>query len=160
MAEWKVNDCATLSDHQLITFKVQLEDTTTPAPNETSRGWKWPPKVHDKFKELLKARLAGVQNCNPQSVTAAIVGACNDGLRRITLGKRRPVNWWCEEVEVLKKATIKTKRQLTRARRREPHTAKEKFDRYKTARKNLTKGIKAAKARALNKLVDEVEDNP
>lgn len=78
VTEREVSDCVTLSDHQLITYKVQLNETATPVPNGISQEWKWPPKDQGKFEELLRARLDNVQNCNPQGVTDAIIWACND----------------------------------------------------------------------------------
>lgn len=95
-------------------------------------------------------------------LTELIEEACNISMPQGTYkyGKK-PSHWWTQEISNLRKASLKARRALHRARPSEdPEKCQQLKTSYKEARKMLKLAIKKSKEASWKRLCNQVETDP
>jgi hypothetical protein len=122
--------------------------------NRAQRYWEW--------RSLRRAKVAGRNELSAEVLGMAITEACDGSLRRRQRKGTRPRYWWTTEVAERRRECVRARRILSRQARRghiDP-TEKENLQAiYQEARKDLKREIKAAKAKAFEKIRQEVEED-
>nr|BAK38647.1 unnamed protein product [Tribolium castaneum] len=164
---WEVLDAEVCSDHLPISFKIDVAKRL-PNPPFPRGGWKWDEDKRDGLADCLHRRLLGSDLLMAEDLTEAIGKACDESLLRKkgNYAGRRPVYWWTPEVKASWKASTESKRKLMRANRNravreQQQDLLEKLkEMHRTARKELRRQIRRAKAKAWESLVESVDQDP
>jgi hypothetical protein len=154
-----------MSDHVPILFEV-CQTKADPKGSDPGavpvKGWIWEKNSEEKFAKGRRAKVAGRNELSAEVLGMAITEACDGSLRRRQRKGTRPRYWWTTEVAERRRECVRARRILSRQARRghiDP-TEKENLQAiYQEARKDLKREIKAAKAKAFEKIRQEVEED-
>lgn len=115
-----------LSDHRYISFSI--ENRVLPLPRGRIHGLRWNLKKADMdlFQESITwscsvgPSVEELENPNPGLwVDRVLREACDASTPRIYARKpRKSVHWWCDEVEIQRRLTIRARRRFYRIKRR------------------------------------------
>lgn len=166
---WVVSEEYSGSDHQHITFSVGVASTTTATqqgPEE--RRWnarKLDPEALRRSLSQSWSTLKTYPTPNTNSETEKMVEAT---MRAIAIscdasmpclknrGLHRPVYWWTPEIAVLRKRCLELRRRATRTAKSTPVQALYR-SKYKEAKKELNRTIKASKATLWKEICNDLE---
>jgi hypothetical protein len=155
MANWKVQQEESLSDHSYISFNVQASPgTIQPKPNPRKTDWnKFTAKVRCKLTEPLVfyGNTQDIEN-SVQGLTQSI-NECFNETTRVPRKQRKKYNvWWSRELTELKKLTNRAKNK--RAYSEENERA------YREQRNKYTDKIRQAKREGFEKYTNNIEKLP
>lgn len=98
-------------------------------------------------------------NADENECTEILKMACsNCMLRKPSLGNWKPAYWWCDEVRSLRDNCLKSKRTLTRKRKKQEDITKDIAE-YRKRRKALKKAIKRDKKAKRVTLCKELDED-
>ncbi|XP_046978117.1 uncharacterized protein LOC124543839 [Vanessa cardui] len=145
--DWKVDRTLITSDHNAITYTLELGTKLEPVVAPTTRVYNTKKANWSAFKETFLTSLAS-KNITPETIGAIMSGedmesiidayttsireACETAIPK--LGKRRKgtvLPWWTEETEHLKKDLIRKKRRIRNAA---PHRRNHVIAEYNAAK--------------------------
>ncbi|KAI5703571.1 hypothetical protein M8J75_013476 [Diaphorina citri] len=161
ITDWKVQEEEESgSDHCYITFKFIPESNQEHIEDYSTRRWKISQEDLVKMQEELVKLRSQWSTDNPEDLIGAIIKACDKTLKKVYAGngKRRPVYWWNNSIEKLRKTCIKARRKLTRARKSRI-SLESLTEAYKVARKNLKHEINNSKRQCWVKICEEVNQD-
>lgn len=160
MKEWKVRDEEESgSDHCYITFMYTKEENDR---NEDSCSRKW--KISDEDLQRMQDELYKLRpqytTDNPENLITMITTACDRTLKKVFTGngKRRPVYWWNNNIDSLRKACIKARRKMTRARKN-GLLLESRIKEYKEAKTSLKEEINKSKRENWVKICEDVNED-
>lgn len=164
---WTVNKDITLSDHQYITYDIDLrrprKDST--AKKAQSRGWVVRKLDTTQMRSMLLDQKQE-QSCvrtrrdSPDRMATAAIDKisriCNATMpKRGKKFQRNPVYWWSNEIAALRRECLAARRKSTRKPEDE-----NLMEAYKNARKDLRSSIKKSKRKCWMELCCTVENDP
>ncbi|XP_026828639.1 uncharacterized protein LOC113562695 [Ooceraea biroi] len=173
---WKVEEeTETLSDHRLISFTVELRNKQLERSrvNKAKLMPRWQYKTLN-LEELEESVLRETWGQSAEFVSAEegsemvrrILTRINDGAtRRVRQDvQRRPVYWWCPEVNLQRKKCISVRRKYLRIKKKKERVMvvvyEEALRCYREERRALNKEIVRAKMRAWDELLETLEKDP
>lgn len=168
VADWRVIEEYTGSDHQYITFNL-LRARRVDAGNHT-RPARW--NVSKLNRETLiaaidRGKASALKSNGPARTLAdATMGlirrACDASMpRKKSLhGKKKPVYWWTEDIARLRRRCLQLRRRITRVRRRSPETAEVESIEFRDAKKELKRAIIRSKKLKWEELRQDVNKDP
>lgn len=165
IVNWKVRDDEeSCSDHRYITFKYTKEREVATRTNDQKRGWKFD---EDLIPDLKRAILE--ENDNQKEISASNLvkitsQACDKVLpiKNIGRNKWKPVPWWTENINKLRKECIRKRRILTRSKKRiinYPATLEKLLREYKDAKVLLNNEIVKSRENEWKNVCNEVEED-
>lgn len=163
---WKVLEIYTGSDHQYISFNLEMVSPHSDK-RETKGTHKWKVAKLDKT-ELIAAidgridenEMKGDAVNTVKHVMKVIEYGCNMSMPKIMSSKsqKKAVYWWNESIAELRRTCLKCRRKYTRAKRR--GTAENEELQYKEARKLLRTAIFESKKKIWEELRNDINENP
>jgi hypothetical protein len=171
VAEWKVMDVYTASDHEFISFHLKRNDSSLRHSTRNTVGWNVARLDRGKFVERLsrspEAGLMAHLDSTDRDQVESLVGstmqlierACDSSMppKRPYRG-RRQVFWWTDEIAELRRIALMHRRRAQRARNR-PEAAARSAE-HKAAKKALASAIRRSKARCWKELCEDVDSDP
>lgn len=162
VTEWAVmKDLETLSDHHYIRCKIACTDSGKDLTRK--KGYRRP---NESELSKLSSIASGMKRIKYTPKTIAAQGAqlCNAVLgRKQTMGKRRAVHWWNDEVNEKRTAAVATRRAKTRLFRTanaDPSERTQAEERYRECRRELRAAIRRAKQGKYEELLEDLDANP
>ncbi|KAK9685874.1 hypothetical protein QE152_g37626 [Popillia japonica] len=151
---WEVLEDETLTEHQYIYFEIGKAGTgkrtvfTKPAVD-----WK-------AFRETLEITTTGMAAANYVTGTRLIMQAFRNSTKRNIKCKQDPY-WWTDDIGEKRRACMKTRRELTRIRKRNVDAPAwdAALMAYRSSRKALSKLIKLSKRKCWEELCAEVDND-
>lgn len=167
IANWKVSDSESLSDHKYVTFEFRERDVYVQEVNARYPRWNIKKFDDDLFSEILSIK----SECFPREgdieemckwLKNALMDACDLASRRYSpRPARKAAYWWNEAVAVARNECIRARRRAMRRARNLSVADREIYYRnYKSAKRVLRIEIRKAKALAWQELIDEIDINP
>jgi len=162
MANWRVSDATSLSDHNYIRFDSRTCTQDSVPPQARAKKFRID---YRKLEEILEdGDLISADQLNAEECATALAeklrvkfGVETDG----RTGKRASVYWSTPSISNLRKAANQARRVFERKKRRlEPDECAAERDEMKKAKLELTKAIKSAKESCWKQLCDQVERDP
>lgn len=171
--EWKVvTKAEILSDHRLIEMKFAVgRDNYRQNGKNAARKW----SVKKLDPDIMTAALLACawSNVNMEDeerpleerveeLRDIMFQACDAAMPRQRAMPRKATYWWTQDIDGLRKQSIKAQRRWLRARqRRHPiEDVEEKRNIYREARKDLSKAISKAKSQAWEDLLLDLNEDP
>ena len=165
ITNWRVLQDYTGSDHRYIMYNVTQETSVTSRRREMSTK-KWNAGKLDPLRlidtiDRLQRNAAG--NELPRSLVSrtmdCIVRACDAAMPRVRRNnKRSPIYWWNEEIAESRRICLRSRRKLTRAKKR--GTAIVEEANYKEAKNSLKLAINRSKRQKWEELRTDINNNP
>ncbi|KAE9537402.1 hypothetical protein AGLY_006425 [Aphis glycines] len=175
IVDWRVLEADSLSDHSYVFYKTASQRLAThsaePANNEHS-GWSVTKRDDIALAEYFTRYHPEIPSGEPTvakalaSATAYdryLVGACEASMPRRRPGppRKNPVHWWSEEIADLRRKCLALRRRYQASLRHIDQPGLEECrTAYLTARRDLRRAIKAAKAKCWSELCDQVDHDP
>jgi hypothetical protein len=164
---WHVMEAgSTTSDHMPIEFEIAERHIATEA-GCPAHGWRWAENKKDELAEQMVMELGELSSPSAFEIQHRVEEMCDRILpkRGYLRNTMRAVFWWTGEVAFRRRDNLSKRRRLARARR--SATQRQQEDTIGNmesvsaqARKRLKKEIRAAKAKAWEKLQESVENDP
>lgn len=169
VAEWRVNEGASISDHQLITFRVGT-DAVRPEPRRTptedaprrfrERGVDW-----ERFQTTLQYRMGRLR---VRRTAEEICTQYSEILTRTAedcLGERKAVDtcryeWWSPELDRLRKTVYNARRNWQRARKMKSESEPHLNDLLRSARRSYKVAMKDAEIAHFRQIADSGNEDP
>ena len=161
ITHWRVLDhLESMSDHNYITFDMELSNLSTPTARST------------RFRKISSKDKLRLDNFNwpdadkwrnEADITKAARSFCNCYLRKRNKSSRAEVPWWSMEIRDLRIETMRAKRLSSRARNNSRASTDQKAEAhssYKLKRKILRQAIKAAKRALYDELLTDLDRDP
>ncbi|XP_051864135.1 uncharacterized protein LOC127566215 [Drosophila albomicans] len=165
LQEWGVLKDYTGSDHQYICFSINSNHRRRPDHDKkTTRRWNAKKLDTEKLIEVLDARMeTGVDPRDARSIVRhtmrAIEHSCAAAMPKTTsFLKRKAAYWWNEQIAELRRACLRARKKMTRARSRSSATAE--IEDHKEARKRLKLAIVHSKKSKWEELRNDINTNP
>lgn len=167
IADWRVTEDYTGSDHQYITFSLVGSRLSRIAPTRVS-GWNVSrlsaeplSLAIDEGKETVMA-LAGGATDTVDATMGLIARGCDAAMPRKTSLRRnrRSAYWWTEDISNRRRECLRLRRRVTRGRRRGGLVPEALMQEYRDARRSLKQAISASKATRWNELKDDLNVDP
>lgn len=164
--DWKVLEIYTGSDHQYISYSMELK-TRQGMKEKITNTHKWKAGKLDRnvLIEAVDERLGQVEiNGDATTMVKRVMDiiryACNKAMPKLSNLKtqRKAVYWWNDNISELRRSCLKCRRKYTRAMRR--GTADSERIAYKQARKKLRTAIFDSKRKMWEELRSEINENP
>lgn len=158
VTKWEVLDTESLSDHAYIYFEVT--ETRTAPPRAATREMGWQARKLDKTKltQVLAEIETGHNENRAREFSQNLTEICNETMPKRKISRRgKPVFWWNDEIEELRRECLAKRRTFTRNRRRGTPEYEQQIENYKQARKRLRKKIKASKQTSWKALCNAVD---
>lgn len=165
---WRVLEEYTGSDHQYISYTLQMQYTqNTRQRNTNNSTHKWNVKKLNKTILIgeIDRRLSGTRaEDNTSEIVDSTMNAiklgCSKSMpkRRTTNFSKEAVYWWNNEIAGLRQNCLSMRRRYTRARRRS--SADTEAQTYREARKILRNAIFASKRQKWEELRQDINQNP
>jgi hypothetical protein len=164
---WHVMEAgSTTSDHMPIEFEIAERHIATQA-GCPAHGWRWAENKKDKLAEQMVMELGELSSPSAFEIQHRVEEMCDRILpkRGCLRNTMRAVFWWTGEVAFRRRDYLSKRRRLAKARRSATQRQQEdiigNMERVSAqARKRLKKEIRAAKAKAWEKLQESVENDP
>lgn len=166
---WVVEDTETMSDHAYISFTYTSRDEEMASMLQ----WKhprWSKEDFDAemFKRVVEFECTGGWSMElptdevVSKITGSMVDGCDLASRRV--GRRPPrkaAYWWNRGIEVVRAICTRSRRKLTRLRRRGPSMERDQAEiEYRAAKRTLKAAIREAKTKAWRELILTVNSDP
>lgn len=154
---WKVDDeSESLSDHNYITMQVATVPTATvDRPKLRFRAGK-----AQMFAESLGYELQSSPQSSPDDFAEIVERTCTRIFRAPTCRKYPPVSWWNVDIERARRETIKARRSMKRAIKKNRADIPELIDSYKAKKRLLRSTIRRGKEAAFDDLLSAVNADP
>ena len=159
LRNWRVLEDYSHSDHQYIAY--ELDDRAVPQPRRidtNARGWN-ARKLDAPMLRLTveqgagEVTAAGSAADKTRVLCRLVSRACDSAMpRRARHSPKRQVYWWNDHIAGLRRACLASRRRAWRSGRDE-----ELMERYRDARRELSKEIKASKQRCWAELCESVD---
>lgn len=167
VAEWRVIEDYTGSDHQYIVFVLNTVPTRQTGSSRPV-GWNVARLNEETLVSVMKAREAEVLTHHGSAEEGAVAAmrlirkACDASMPRKRACRRGAVAayWWTDEIANLRKRCIELRRRMTRTRRRNPNSTERESEDFKTAKKDLKRAINQSKKAKWEELRQEVNNDP
>lgn len=162
---WKVRDDEeNCSDHRYITFKYTKKRRTELRTIEQKRGWKLDENLIPALKEKILEEKEAQKTIDASSLVGLTCKACDRTLPIKNIGKNKwkPVPWWTENINTLRKECIRKRRILTRSKKRvnnNPDTMEKLLKEYKDAKNMLNTEITKSRNAEWRNVCEEVEQD-
>lgn len=167
IADWKVLDIYTGSDHQYISYSFKTEAVSAEVRRQNTTTRKW--NAEKLNTRTLLAEIERRSNTamdtpnasrNAELLIKIIQKSCDKSMPRIKTDKRikNAVHWWNEDISKARSECLKRRRRYTRARGR-GDAVNEKTS-YKEAKRKLQEQIFDSKRRLWETLRDDINSNP
>lgn len=156
LANWSIlSKMESLSDHFYIQTTLHAELPHIPTPCHTKLD------LH-KYRTLLQTKLPLLTDHSPDSITSLLESICDEATLKShpTLAHRKPNYWWNKEIEEERKKCNRLRRTITRLHARNQIPSPQQWERYKTARKSLSKQINISKSRKWEAICEEINEDP
>lgn len=157
LRNWEVlDDVETLSLHQYIQLEISEDGPGQEnTQSQVFKGWRVQTLDGDKFRQIMRDAVI----TNETNLVENIISACDSTMKKRGTNKRKEVFWWNASIKELREKCIKTRRKLTRCRRRQAGSdeCKALEDSYRSIRSNLKQEIKNAKSKCWKDLCAELE---
>ena len=172
---WRVaEEAETLSDHRHIIFDVAIHPPGSDSRRRrSSPPRRWSVKRLDRDALETAAIVAAWPETDDQILPdpeeeaawfrETMTSICDVSMPRTRPSKRRGAYWWSEELARLREASMRARRQYTRARRRRRATAEETaraYEAYRSASTAFRTAIADAKARSWEELLEGLNRDP
>lgn len=164
VVSWKVReDQESNSDHRFITFQYANERGEDSRPtNYQKRGWKLDETMIPALQRAILEGNSNHEEPSASNLVKIITSACDKVLPRKNIGRHKwkPVPWWTDNINTLRKDCIRKRRSLTRAKKRvlnQPDTLEILLKDYKNAKITMNNEIKKSREAEWKKVCDEVE---
>lgn len=161
---WEVLLEENLSDHNSIIFEIQNNATTTansqrnPKPTTT---WRLKEDKIETFQRKILEKINAAKT--PTDAVKLVQSVCDEVLpKKGITSKRKPVYWWNENIEDLRKECFAARRRLVRGnarRNRSPIEIENRKKDYFSKKKNLRKAIIQSQSSHWKKLCDDLNEN-
>lgn len=157
LRNWRVLEDYSHSDHQYIAYKLDGRAILPPGRIGTARGWNARKldvpmlrlTVEQGTDEVVNA---GSATDKARALCGLVARACDSAMpRRAGHSPKRQVYWWNDQIAGLRRACLASRRRAWRS----GHDG-ELMERYRDARRDLTKAIKASKQRCWDELCESV----
>ncbi|XP_062123233.1 uncharacterized protein LOC133836657 [Drosophila sulfurigaster albostrigata] len=165
LQEWGVLEDYTGSDHQYICFSINSNHRRRPDHDKkTTRRWNAKKLDTEKLIEVLDASMETAVDPRDARSTVrhtmrAIEHSCAAAMPKTTsFLKRKAAYWWNEQIAELRRACLRARRKMTRARSRSSATAE--IEEHKEARKRLKLAIVHSKKSKWEELRNDINTNP
>ncbi|CAB0034431.1 unnamed protein product [Trichogramma brassicae] len=159
VTSWAVSELYTNSDHQAIVFEIEIARTLR-TPFRQSGKWNARSLDVEGFCEMMTSTVVppGPTEEMATKLMAAITCACDASMTRTSGRCRRgPVYWWTDEIAVLWRTCLRSRRLAQRARGRpNKHACHANFA---SARRLLCAAIKTSKRQCWRQLCESVDDD-
>ncbi|CAB0036117.1 unnamed protein product [Trichogramma brassicae] len=159
VTSWAVSELYTNSDHQAIVFEIEIARTLR-TPLRQSGKWNARSLDVEGFCEMMTSTVVppGPTEEMATKLMAAITCACDASMTRTSGRCRRgPVYWWTDEIAVLRRTCLRSRRLAPRARGRpNEHACRANFA---SARRLLCAAIKTSKRQCWRQLCESVDDD-
>lgn len=168
VAEWKVVENYTGSDHQYITFTVTARLSQIQCRGLQTTRWNVAKMREDILCSVVRAGEGGVRENHgtaeeKANITMALIHeACDASMPRRSSykGRKKAAYWWTDEIANLRKRCLKLRRKITRVRRRNPDTQIRETEEFANAKKELKRAIYKSKKRKWDELKADVDNDP
>lgn len=165
---WTVLGVETMSDHQYIAFDYTGERGRSLSESGRYPRWNLDCLDEDLLKAILELECAGAwgRDLSADQLAGRLNSAMIDGydLAARRVGRRPPKRaayWWSAGISVLRAMCTRSRRRLTRLRRRGPSQRRDSAEaEYRTAKRALKAAIKEAKGKAWKELIKTIEEDP
>ncbi|KAL1489506.1 hypothetical protein ABEB36_014390 [Hypothenemus hampei] len=158
---WTVEEMENYSDHKYITYSFEDGSKDRLDDGSSHRSWVYSARRSEEFKRELRGKLQNLNEINPYSIQKCLRDVCNKYFKQSGQGRRR-VYWWNGEIAGLRAMCNKSRRLVTRNRKK-PGISKMVLEvlhaKYKKAKSDLKKAIRSSKRRAWCELCDELDEN-
>ncbi|KYB24639.1 hypothetical protein TcasGA2_TC034965 [Tribolium castaneum] len=163
-----------VSEEENLSYHRNIEMTFTEGPCKKQKtdaepsqvGWKFSTAKIEKCIKVLKGKVKDIPYeiaTEPENFLNLMKETCNEVLGpKKDLNSRKPVNWWTEDISILRKECQRKKRTSTRLNKNNKKSEKEKEEaclEYKKARKELYKAIRKSKAEQWKLTCNELEND-
>lgn len=162
---WRVADSYTHSDHQAVRYRIDYNTRRREARRvntPTTRSWKTSNFDKDLFVEALRWDRTGRNVLDPSGdqLVAVLSRACDVTMPRKGQPRngRPPVYWWTETIATLRRACLRARRSMQRAR--SDVVREERRVSLAAARLALKKEIKASKRASFDGLCQQANATP
>lgn len=161
--DWKVLDIYTGSDHQYISYSLQIGNECPRRKTKGTRKWNTN-KLNSAALISEIDRHEARESVNPRTAVEhtmrIITRACDKAMPKIrTVNRgRSSVYWWNDSIAKLRQDCLKQRRKYTRAKRR--GAADSERESYKEAQKALRNSINNSKKEKWNQLRDDINRDP
>lgn len=166
IADWKVLEMYTGSDHQYISYCIQPSVThTSRKVPEGTRKWNvnrlnTPKLMTEIDRHVSMSQISGNAREIVSRTMNIIIKGCKKAMPKLksTCGNKTPVYWWNNAIDDLRRKCLKLRRKFTRARRKGP--ALTDHERYKEAKKALQTAIQNSKKNQWEELRQDINRDP
>ncbi|XP_057656710.1 uncharacterized protein LOC130894130 [Diorhabda carinulata] len=160
IANWKVLDEESLSDHNYISFDIK-ETMRMPAKPRSDRGWKVNNLDIQHLKRVIseEERFKSMASASDLSENLKVV--CNKVLQKKKHSSQKPpAYWWNQEIAELRRQCMRKRRLYTRNRRRNsPEENEVLWTEYQESKKLLKRIIKQSKRKCWKELCERVDSD-
>lgn len=158
IVNWDVSDKETLSDHNYITFDVEMDKGVIKEATK-QRGWQVRSLNQQKLINATDRITCKATHVTSAEYTSQLIQICDEAMqKRKKFAKRQPAYWWTSNIGQLRKASIHCRRLYTRSvRRNSPEVIEQLWKDYKESKKTLRNAIKAAKRESWKKLCSKID---
>lgn len=158
--KWHVSDHYTHSDHQAIYFEVFIPGAIRKKVKPKKAVWNNRSFDRDSFAAMIqgKVELRGTVEEKVSQLMQFITDGCDASMTKTSNRSRHmAVYWWTEEISILRRTCLRTRRAAQRARGRSSYDARQQE--HKVAKRNLVRAIKGSKLNSWKKLCEEVDED-
>lgn len=169
LANWKVIEDYTGSDHQYITMEVRLKSDERKSIKDYKKQKEWNVRKLNKpklLRELYKAE-ENLTQTTPRSAGQIIDAtmrllheACNTSMpcKKSPRNARKAAYWWNDEIAELRKTCLMKRRRAQRAKIKSETSSRS--SEHKDAKKHLRQAIKHSKSQCWKSLINDVDRDP
>lgn len=165
VSNWKVLEIYTGSDHQYISYLLNVDVVHERKIRTDTRRWNTNKLDNTKLiaaidRRLEEVAIEGDAGRIVELVMNIIRHGCNSAMPKVGKAKsqKKPVYWWNENIADLRRNCVRCRRRYTRARRR--GAAEVEGEEFKEARVKLRKAIKESKRKLWEELREDINNNP
>lgn len=164
IADWKVLDTISLSDHSYILYMI-----STVLPGKIEKTWNSRKTNHRRLEDVLttkKPNIPRTENISPEDCAINLTTYIQDTSKKITPptpanNRRKTVYWLNPEISSARKAANHLRRVYQRKLKRSgPDSCQNEKAEAKSGKLNLVELIRTAYDEMWKKLCDEVEKDP
>lgn len=161
---WNVDESYTHSDHQAIKFEIsEKKDEGNNQTKKSSTHSGWVTRAMDEEVLSLIVRDTTVPEETAEDKATALIkalsAACDAAMPRRKINmKRKPMYWWSEDINKLRKECFKARRKSQRSVG--SNRQENERQRYATARKRLRDDIRKKKRECFKELCEDADRNP
>lgn len=167
IADWRVIEDYTGSDHQYITFSLAT-NSSEPRNLNWTPGWNvsrldavaLSSAIDEEKATVLES--SGTTGDIVQATMRLIERSCDSAMPRKAQPRsnRRSAYWWTEDIAVQRRQCLKLRRKVTRSRRRGGMVPETLMQEFRAARQELKRAISASKASKWKALTEDLNNDP